>query len=235
MSQAENVVDRSTRAMKLARAAHSGQTWAAGLPYEEHLSRVANTVAAWTANLDDPQVRENLVAAAWLHDSVEDTDTTLETIEQEVGPEVRALVWAVTDEDGANRAERHTKTYPKIRNVPYATALKLADRIVNVEANVQNRGGYYSMYRKEHEQFRKALYNPAHTYLEPMWRHLDRLMRLEPSKESVKLADKIMAATKSLLPPATFDRDYVEMRDTIAAVLEEQRQKDATAGEAKAA
>lgn len=207
------------KAKKMGKDAHAGTTWAAGLPYDEHLERVASTVYAWTQQLPD-KVREHLVAAAWLHDAVEDTGMALDTIEKELGPEVRALVWAVTDEPGANRAERHARTFPKTKNVPFATALKLADRIVNVEANLQNRGGFYTMYRKEHPIFRAALYNPTHTYLEPMWRHLDKLMMIEPSKDAVKVADKIMSVIRDdiHIPVGT---SYVDVRDKIAVAIQE--------------
>lgn len=221
MLSAEKIV----RAEEMGRKAHVGKTWAAGLPYSEHLKRVTETVMKFLDGKVPEDVIRNLTAAAWLHDAVEDTGMTLELVEQELGSEVRALVWAVTDEHGANRAERHGKTFPKTRNVPYATALKLADRIVNVEANVQNRGGIYNMYRKEHPVFREALYNPSHTHLEEMWGYLTRLMQIEPSKDSVKLADKIMSSIKSQLTIPTGTSRFVELRDTIASVLEENAPK----------
>ena len=210
------------RAEEMGRNAHAGKTWAAGLPYSEHLERVAVTVRTFLEGRVPEDVLRNLQAAAWLHDAVEDTGMTLDTVEQELGPNVRALVWAVTDEPGANRTERHARTFPKTKNVPYATALKLADRIVNVEANVSNRGGIYNMYRKEHDVFFKALYNPTHDELEPMWRHLNRLMQIEPSKAALKLADKIMANIQSSL---SVNAKFVDTRDTIAAVIEENTPK----------
>lgn len=214
------------RAKKMGKDAHAGKTWAAGLPYDEHLERVASTVFAWSTALPE-EVRNNLVAAAWLHDSVEDTSMTLDMIEQELGSEVRALVWAVTDEPGANRAERHTRTFPKTKNVPYAVVLKLADRIVNVEANLQNRGGFYSMYRKEHAVFRAALYNPALTYLEPMWRHLDKIMAIEPSKDAVKVADRIMSIIRDDISISGKGLSFVDVRDKIAVAVQESCFKEA--------
>ncbi|MER6672927.1 HD domain-containing protein [Streptomyces sp. NPDC000983] len=54
-----------TEVEALARAAHEGQTDKAGRPYAEHLSAVAEGVRARGG--DDDQI-----AAAWLHDAVED-------------------------------------------------------------------------------------------------------------------------------------------------------------------
>ena len=54
-------------------------------PYHVHLSAVAKLVASVT---DDQEV----IAAAWLHDTVEDTQATLEDIEEEFGMPVAELV-----------------------------------------------------------------------------------------------------------------------------------------------
>ena len=51
------------------------------LPYHVHLDAVAKLVSSVT---DD----EEMVAAAWLHDVVEDTPATLEDLEQEFGNDI---------------------------------------------------------------------------------------------------------------------------------------------------
>ena len=58
--------------------------------------------------------RARVVAAAWLHDTIEDTSVTREDIVAHFGDEVAALVWAVTGE-GATRSERNQSAYAKIR------------------------------------------------------------------------------------------------------------------------
>lgn len=70
----------------IARAAHAGQMDKAGMPYAEHPARVAARVA------DDPYA----VAAAWLHDVLEDTPVTAQGLAAHGIPErvvtaVRAL------------------------------------------------------------------------------------------------------------------------------------------------
>jgi (p)ppGpp synthase/HD superfamily hydrolase len=72
-------------------ARERGQAWFAGVtrkaggaPYFGHLEDVARLTAQYT---DDPAV----VAAAYLHDAVEDGQATAEQIEAEFGPRVLAL------------------------------------------------------------------------------------------------------------------------------------------------
>ncbi len=144
---------------------HSGQTYGSGLPYTHHLAAVEQVLRRF--NVTD----EAMLTASWLHDVVEDTETKLKEIEEMFGPEVARLVHAVTNEEGANRKIRHALTYPKIREAGlYAVKLKLADRIANVEAG----GNLVGMYRKEHEDFKRALFTPGEN--EEMWKHLESLM-----------------------------------------------------------
>ena len=64
-----------TTAEQVATEAHADQVDEAGRPYIEHPRRVAARVAAQT---DDP----NALAAAWLHDVVEDTPVDLDDLRQ---------------------------------------------------------------------------------------------------------------------------------------------------------
>jgi (p)ppGpp synthase/HD superfamily hydrolase len=110
-----------------------------------------------------------LLAAAWLHDTVEDTGIKLKDLSIEFPSEVVAVVNAVTDAGGTNRSEKKAATYPKIRRIPNAIILKLADRIANVEV-----GGKISKYRAEHPDFRKALYVAG--IADDMWNYLDQML-----------------------------------------------------------
>lgn len=98
---------------------------------------------------------EVMQVCAWLHDILEDTKVKKRDLEEQFGDEIANIVWAVTSEEGANRKIRNALTYPKIRAAgPAAIALKLADRI----ANVENGGRAVEMYRKEHAEFRHGIY-----------------------------------------------------------------------------
>ena len=97
-------------------------------PYDVHLQAVARRVASVS---EDPA----MVAAAWLHDTVEDTPATFEDIEREFGGDVAALVRDLTDiskpSDG-NRAARKALDLQHLATVsPRAKTIKLADIIDN--------------------------------------------------------------------------------------------------------
>lgn len=80
-------------AYEFAREAHEGQERKGdGSPYINHPSELARLLSA--AGHDD----QELLAAAFLHDVVEDTDTTLEEIEEGFGAGVRDLVEAMTED-----------------------------------------------------------------------------------------------------------------------------------------
>lgn len=97
-------------------------------PYEEHLRKVVELVAEVT---DDP----HQVAAAWLHDTVEDTAATLQDIERLFGADIAQLVADLTDvslpSDG-NRARRKAIDREHLAQAsPKAKTVKLADLIDN--------------------------------------------------------------------------------------------------------
>lgn len=140
-----------------------GQTYGV-LPYTHHLQDVEQTLRSFG------ETRPELLAAAWLHDVVEDTDVKLRDIEENFGEEVARLVGAVTSEAGANRKTKNALTYPKIRETgPDAVRLKLADRL----SNVRHGGGSAKMYAKEHAEFRHALRDPNDKQNWKMWVQLD--------------------------------------------------------------
>jgi len=149
---------------------HGSQLYS-GVPYTHHLAEVAAVVRRfhYDEKLGYTGDRD-LLAAAWLHDVMEDTDTKYKEVAEMFGKRIADLVSAVTDEKGPNRQVRHALTYPKTRACPGAVTLKLADRIANVE-----RGGLLGdMYRKEYEDFRRALFTEGENV--EMCPHLDKLM-----------------------------------------------------------
>ncbi|WP_333219408.1 hypothetical protein [Microcoleus sp. Pol12A5] len=93
----------------------------------------------------------------------------------EFGKETADIVWAVTSEQGENRAERFRKTALKIQSNKKALIVKLADRIANTEASLQSNPQLYKMYLKEFPLFKELLYNPQDVELLPMWNHLEQV------------------------------------------------------------
>jgi hypothetical protein len=96
--------------------------------YEVHLKAVADIVASIS---DD----EEMIAAAWLHDTVEDTPATLEDIEREFGPYVAGLVSDLTDisrpGDGNRAMRKALDRAHSAQASPRAKTVKLADLIDN--------------------------------------------------------------------------------------------------------
>lgn len=141
-------------------------------PYYFHLTLVAQIARKYGFTKDYFQ------AACYGHDLLEDTNKTLEDL-QEVGfpDEAILLIQLVTNEPGLNRKERVEKTYPKIKQSREAVALKLCDRLANVifckhTKNLPLTG----MYRREYSGFRQALFNAEYTELLPLWEALDKVL-----------------------------------------------------------
>ena len=101
-------------------------------PYINHLADVARRVAEATDGADVA-----LVAAALLHDSIEDVGVTREELEVAFGEDIAALVVEVTDDKSL---ERHERKAMQVANAPgksdRAKMLKLADKASNVRAIV---------------------------------------------------------------------------------------------------
>lgn len=142
------------------------------VPYTHHLFEVAEWLEDF--GFDDDIIQ----AAAILHDIIEDTrgkpnEMKKRDVEEMFGSEVAELVWAVTSEEGPNRKVRNALTYPKIREAGIrATAIKLADRI----ANVSSGGNAFEMYKKEHKDFRYAIYRQDDDDVFDMQEYLDQLL-----------------------------------------------------------
>jgi GTP diphosphokinase / guanosine-3',5'-bis(diphosphate) 3'-diphosphatase len=124
-----------TLVMKAADAAarwHCGQRrkGAAQEPYVNHLIEVARLVAEAT-QAQDPA----LVAAAFLHDAVEDQGVSAEEVAIAFGRDVAVLVLEVTDDKSLPKPERKRL---QVVNAPKKSAraalLKLADKTSNLRA-----------------------------------------------------------------------------------------------------
>ncbi|MFN8216380.1 MAG: HD domain-containing protein [Solirubrobacterales bacterium] len=126
-------LDRSalvTDALACAREAHAGQVrnGSGGMPYVEHPMMVA-------ALLAEHGYGEEVVAAALLHDVVEDSETTVGELRERFGEPVAGLVAALSDdesiEDYRERKEEHRA---RVRRADGdALAIYGADKLTNVE------------------------------------------------------------------------------------------------------
>ncbi|HLK10436.1 MAG TPA: bifunctional (p)ppGpp synthetase/guanosine-3',5'-bis(diphosphate) 3'-pyrophosphohydrolase [Candidatus Binatia bacterium] len=120
------------RAYDFSAEVHRGQRRLSGEPYLTHPLQVASIIA--DLRLDPPSV-----ATALLHDTVEDTLTTLAQVEERFGPEIAALVDGVTKIGQINFTSREEKQAENFRKMLLAMAkdirvilVKLADRTHNM-------------------------------------------------------------------------------------------------------
>jgi guanosine-3',5'-bis(diphosphate) 3'-pyrophosphohydrolase len=107
---------------------------AAAEPYINHLIEVAELVSN---AITDPDT--NLVVAALLHDTIEDTKTTKEELVQAFGFDIADLVLEVTDDKSLPDAER------KRRQVEHAPKLSVRAQVIKIADKISNlRGILYS-------------------------------------------------------------------------------------------
>jgi guanosine-3',5'-bis(diphosphate) 3'-pyrophosphohydrolase len=117
---------------------------ASAAPYINHPLAVAHVLAR-----DGNVQQESLLVAALLHDTVEDTETTLLELEQAFGIVVRSIVEEVTDDKSLPKAERKAR---QIQHAPHASAaarqLKIADKICNIRDIARSPPAGWSASRK---------------------------------------------------------------------------------------
>ncbi len=127
---AENA-DLIERARNFAKEKHAGQFYGEGTvkhPYTYHTEGVAELVSMCT---DDPEI----IAAAHLHDTIEDTDTTYEELCSKFGKKVAGYVLAVTtDKKEKERLGKAKALTNEVRSIDENSLLiKLCDRKFNLE------------------------------------------------------------------------------------------------------
>jgi (p)ppGpp synthase/HD superfamily hydrolase len=125
-------VQRILAAARFAAEKHAQQKrkGAMGEPYFNHLLEVAELAAASSNELD-----VELIMAAFLHDTVEDTNVTLRELEQNFGSEVAGLVAEMTDDKSLPKEQRKSLQVQNAHNKsPRAQTLKVADKISNLRA-----------------------------------------------------------------------------------------------------
>ena len=118
------------RALSYAAHQHRDQRrkGASAVPYINHPLAVAALIAQ-TGGVTDPHV----LAAAALHDTIEDTGASREELARLFGEEVAALVEEVTDDKRQPKAERKRRQVEHAPHLtPKARLIKLADKICNL-------------------------------------------------------------------------------------------------------
>ena len=136
------------RALRFAQKAHAGQRRkGADIPYLIHPMEVCTIVATMSTD-------ENLMCAALLHDTVEDTPVTMEEIAEHFNERIVTLVQSETEDkrDGISKSEtwkiRKEESLAVLRDTDDLDIKKLwlADKLSNLRAS-------YRMFNEEGEHF----------------------------------------------------------------------------------
>ena len=143
------------QARLFAEEAHAGQVRKyTGQPYIVHPVSVALLVHKVCRD-------ENVVAAALLHDVVEDTEFSRQDISRYFGDRVAKLVDQVTDvsrPEHGNRAERKRRDRLHLGQAePDAKTIKLADLIDNTRSIVEHDSKFAKVYIAEKRELLKVL------------------------------------------------------------------------------
>ena len=141
------------KALGFALEAHRGQSRKrSNTPYLLHPMEAATIVATMT---DDQEV----IAAALLHDTVEDTDVTIEQIEENFGPRIKELVASETENKYPEKSSIETW---KMRKEESIKVLKETDNI-NIKIlwlgdKLSNMRSFYRLYREKGDSLWKRFH-----------------------------------------------------------------------------
>jgi len=126
-------VEQVMRAYEFSATAHRGQTRMSGDPFISHPLAVAQILA-------DMHMDSQAIAAAILHDVVEDTETPITELDQQFGNEIATLVDGVSKLDQmhfTSRAEAQAESFRKMMLAMIGDIrvilVKLADRLHNMK------------------------------------------------------------------------------------------------------
>ena len=155
-------------ARAIATAAHEGQRRKDGPAYITHPEAVA-------AMLQSRAFPDTFVAAAWVHDVLEDTKYPAAKLREELGEEVMAIVEAVTEDKNLPWEERKQRYIETVRQGPEgAKAVSAADKIHNLTNVLEIHGArgeeVWKMFNRGKEQklwFEESML----AMLKETWRH----------------------------------------------------------------
>ena len=127
--------DLCLRASAFAARAHLDQRMLQGTHYLLHVSSVAMETAGAVARSSGRLEGDLAIPCAWLHDTVEDTDTTLDDIREAFGARIASGVSALTKNGDLPKDEAMRDSLRRLLDQPPSVrVVKVADRIVNLQS-----------------------------------------------------------------------------------------------------
>ena len=151
--------DRLERAVEFATKAHRDQKRKySGRPYIEHPIAVARMLGHFNHD-------ENMLVAAILHDTVEDTDVTLVEVGEEFGDDVLQLLRDLTDVSLIGEGNRKSRKEKDLRHTsaaqPRAKTIKALDLIHNAVSIVRNDKNFAPVFLSEMGELLEVLTNAS--------------------------------------------------------------------------
>lgn len=153
-----------------------------GKPYSVHLAIAAYYAQKYRYLIPELDWK-NVINAVWLHDTIEDCRLTYNDIKNASNETVAEIVYALTNEKGRTRAERANGTYYSgIAAVPFATFVKMCDRLANVKYSKDAMSSMFDVYKREQPVFISKLFNSKTSdrdkqMYKPMVAELDSLLK----------------------------------------------------------
>jgi (p)ppGpp synthase/HD superfamily hydrolase len=184
-------------ALEAAGRAHAGQVrnGSGGMPYIHHPVAVAERLA-------EDGFEEGTVAAALLHDVVEDSDTSVEDVRERFGERIAELVAALTDDESIEPYERRKDRHRRRVEEAGGDALAIygADKLSNISVL---RRAYATQGERVGDEFKAPL-----DVKEGVWRaDLEMLRRAAPDLPYLdQLESELEALTESRGRRAPTDR-----------------------------
>jgi len=175
----ENNLTLIFKAIHFAADKHRGQSRKDenNTPYINHPIALANLLTN-QAGISDV----NVIAAAILHDTVEDTDATVDDIEDLFGRTVRDIVIEVTDDKSLPSPERKRLQIEHAGKLSHeAKLVKLADKISNLQDIITSPPVRWSLERKrEYFDWAKAVINQLRGTNEKLEALFDKVYQQKP-------------------------------------------------------
>lgn len=145
-------------------------------PYSFHLEMVYNFGLKYIY-LIPKEYQDAVLAACWTHDVIEDCRQTYNNVKNACGVTVADITYALTNEKGKTRKERaNAKYYQGIKDVQFATFVKLCDRLANITYSKHTGGDMINAYRTENTFFKKSLWDEKYF---DMFKEIENLISLD--------------------------------------------------------
>ena len=146
----QNEMTKLESAELFAKDKHKGQKRSNGTTaYSAHLEAVVSRLKS--IGITD----EDILCAGWLHDTLEDTDTTFDDISERFGQKVALLVLSVTKDESLPNKDKELQYTKLLRSAPFeAKLVKLCD----ISANLKDMDNSMSKSKKKKTVNKKIHY-----------------------------------------------------------------------------